>query len=132
MKELRTRVDSDSRKVVLSTYVKRFDAVFESMLSSLFREAFPFDRPCGWVMWTLGNGGFYLSPILPSGCLIMSKTGHCFTPDAAGIVACLCLFKRLSEHTEGYDRVMFDEFHAALIAWSRQHNEAYAIERFIA
>ena len=62
---------------------------------------------------------------------VQAASGPLLSPDAMGIAACLVLFRHLATHTEGFDRVMFEEHYGALLAWAIERPEAAGIQQVI-
>ncbi|EAZ4194933.1 antirestriction protein [Salmonella enterica] len=126
-----SRIDASRSAQVITSHIKRFDVVFQTMLFERLRLLAPDYSRTGLIVWELSNGGFYLAPDMAADCRLQAASGPLLSPDAMGIAACLVLFRHLATHTEGFDRVMFEEHYGALLAWAIERPEAAGIQQVI-
>jgi hypothetical protein len=83
-----------------------------------------------WHFYELSNGGFYMAPDLQPLriCVAGNACNEILSADAAGVVACLFAYSRLSS---AYDSEVLAEHYYYLRDFAMEHNEASKILRTI-
>lgn len=94
-----TEIKGKERLNVLPHYFGVFMMSVEQSIFNCMREISPDYSGGMWRFYKLSNGGFYMSPEF-DGNMKISVLGNYFegllSPDAAGIVACLFAYSRMS------------------------------------